>query len=108
MRLARGDVWFVDFPNVGDKPALVLSWQPIHDALGAAIVARITSRTKRRSLPTAVELGAQEAGLSEPGYVLCHDLATIRVERFRRRCGALPSSRLGEVEAALRRALDLN
>jgi mRNA interferase MazF len=103
----RGAVWFVDIPGVGDKPALIVSWQPIQDALKAAVVARITSVAKTRSLPTAVELDAGEGGLEQPGCVLCHDLFTIDRDLFRRYAGNLSPSRLLEVEDALRRTFDL-
>jgi mRNA-degrading endonuclease toxin of MazEF toxin-antitoxin module len=104
----RGAVWFVDIPGVGDKPALIVSWQPIQQALEAAIVARITSAEKKRSLPTAVRVEAGDAGLDRPGYVLCHDLFTIDRDLFRRFSGSLTPQRLLEVEDALRRALDLS
>jgi mRNA-degrading endonuclease toxin of MazEF toxin-antitoxin module len=104
----RGAVWFVEVPDVGDKPALIVSWQPIQQALHAAIVARITSAEKKRSLPTAVRLERGEAGLESVGFVLCHDLFTIERDRFRRYTGTLSTPRLLQVEDALRRALDLN
>jgi len=105
---SRGAVWFVDIPGVGDKPALIVSWQPIQEALKAAIVARITSAEKKRSLPTAVRLEAGDAGLEQPGYVLCHDLFTIDRDLFRRCSGTLTLQKVLEVEDALRRALDLS
>jgi len=104
---SRGAVWFVELPDVGDKPALIVSWQPIQQALKAAIVARITSAEKKRSLPTAVRLEPREAGLDRGGYVLCHDLFTIDQQLFRRYAGTLSPPKLLEVEDALRRALDL-
>ena len=107
MSFSRGAVWFVELPGVGDKPALIVSWQPIQQALRAAIVARITSVQKKRSLPTAIRIAAGEAGLAQPGYVLCHDLFTIDRDLFRRYSGALTAQALLEVEDGLRRALDL-
>jgi mRNA-degrading endonuclease toxin of MazEF toxin-antitoxin module len=103
----RGAVWFVAIPDVGDKPALIVSWQPIQQALNAAVVARITSAEKRRSLPTAVRLEPGDGGLDHGGYVLCHDLFTVERELFRRYAGSLSPPKLLEVEDALRRALDL-
>jgi mRNA-degrading endonuclease toxin of MazEF toxin-antitoxin module len=103
----RGAVWFVDLPGIGDKPALIVSWQPIQDTLRAAIVARITSVDRRRTLPTAVRLEAGEAGLERAGYVLCHHLVTRERAAFRRHAGDLAPGRLAEVERALRRALAL-
>ena len=108
MSFSRGAVWFVELRGVGDKPALIVSWQPIQKALGAAIVARITSAEKRRSLPTAVRLAAGEGGLDDPGFVLCHDLFTIDRELFRRHAGTLSVRRMLEVEDGLRHALDLS
>lgn len=107
MNFSRGAVWFVEIPEVGDKPALIVSWQPIQEALRAAIVARITWVEKRRSLPSAVRLEGGEAGLEQAGFVLCHDLFTIDRDRFRRYSGTLTPKKLLEVEDALRRALDL-
>jgi mRNA-degrading endonuclease toxin of MazEF toxin-antitoxin module len=105
--LPRGSVWFVELPEIGDKPAVVVSWEPIQDALDAAIVARITSVERQRSLPTAVRLEAGEGGLEKAGYVLCHNLFTSRHETFRRRAGELSPERMAEVDVALRRSLDL-
>jgi mRNA-degrading endonuclease toxin of MazEF toxin-antitoxin module len=107
MSFSRGAVWFVAIPEVGDKPALIVSWQPIQQALNAAIVARITSAEKRRSLPTAVRLEPGDGGLEQAGFVLCHDLFTVDRDLFRRYAGTLSPQKLLEVEDALRRALDL-
>ena len=97
MSFTRGAVWFVAIPDVGDKPALIVSWQPIQQALKSAIVARITSVEKRRSLPTAVQLAPGEAGLDQGVYVLCHDLFTIDRGLFRRHSATLSPPRLLEV-----------
>lgn len=107
MSFSRGAVWFVGLPGVGDKPALIVSWQPIQQALDAAIVARITLVEKRRGLPTAVPLDPGEAGLDRGGYILCHDLFTLDREVFRRYAGRLSAPKLLQVEDALRHALDL-
>ena len=107
MSFSRGSVWFVAWRDFGEKPALIVSWQPIQQALQSAIVARITSVEKKRSLPTAVRLRAGEAGLDRGGYVLCHDLVTIDRHVFQRYVGRLSPLKLLEVEDALRRALDL-
>ena len=107
MSFSRGSVWFVDVPDVGDKPALIVSWQPIQQALGSAIVARITSAEKKRSLPTAIRLEPGEAGLERPSFVLCHDLVTLDRDHFRRFSGMVSARRMLEVEDGLRQALDL-
>ena len=32
MSFTRGAVWFVELPGAGDKPVLIVSWQPIQKA----------------------------------------------------------------------------
>jgi mRNA-degrading endonuclease toxin of MazEF toxin-antitoxin module len=105
--LARGGVYYVALPGVGEKPGLVVSWDPVNRGLRSAIVARITSRERERALPTHVELDPGEAGLPLRSYVLCHDLVTLPESDFGRQVGMLHPGRLLQVDEALRRALDL-
>jgi mRNA-degrading endonuclease toxin of MazEF toxin-antitoxin module len=103
----RGEVWFVDIPDVGDKPALIVSWDVVSTALDNAVVARITSVPRQRSVPTVVPLEVGEVeGLDRASWIVCHDLFTLP-KPFRRLAGSLRRERMLEVDAALRRALDL-
>ena len=108
MTLERGGVYYVKLPDGGEKPGLVVSWNAVNRGLGAAVVARITSRERDRSLPTHVELNPGEAGLPQRSFVLCQDLTTLRESDFGRQVGMVHPGRLLEVEDALRRALDLH
>jgi mRNA-degrading endonuclease toxin of MazEF toxin-antitoxin module len=107
VNLVRGGVYFAELPGVGDKPVVVVSWDAVNRAGLRPIAARITSAERRRSLPTFVELERGEGGLSEPSYVLAHELFTLPPTAFRRRSGELSLGKLIAVEAALRAALDL-
>lgn len=107
MSPARGGVYRVSLPDIGQKLALVVSWDAINRGLRRPIIARITSIARQRSLPTHVELQPGEGGVQTTSYVLCHDLLTLREEYFGEQIGFLPVKRLLEVEAALQRALDL-
>ncbi len=97
----RGAVWTAQFPNVGRKPAVILSDQTVTLALGP-IVARITSVERARNIPTAVVLEPGEVdGLPERSYVLCHDLVTVQTEELVAHMGPVPSERMSEIEDRL-------
>ena len=104
---SRGDVYYVNLQGVGMKLGAVVSWDSINRGMRQPIIARITRRERERSLPTYVELQPGEGGVRETSYVLCHELLTLREDDFTERLGILPLGRLLQVEAALKRALDL-
>lgn len=107
MEIARGGVYYVHLPGVGDKPALVVSWNAINDGLRSPIVCQITRAERERRLPTFVRVSGGTAGLSDDCYVLCHELVTLDTGDFRRALGMLPGPQMVRVEEALRRTFDL-
>jgi mRNA-degrading endonuclease toxin of MazEF toxin-antitoxin module len=97
----RGDVWTVQLPNLGLKPAVIVSDLTVSIAL-RPIVARITSVERARSVPSTVALAAGEVeGLPEQSYVLCHDLTTVEEDGMGKQIGAVPRERLIEIEDRL-------
>jgi mRNA interferase MazF len=105
--IVRGGIYFADLLEAGDKRVLVVSWNAINHGLRSPIVCLITSNRHTRTLPTDVFIPAGEAGMDEDSWILCHEIATLAAEDFRREISTVPSTLLVEVEAALRRALDL-
>jgi mRNA-degrading endonuclease toxin of MazEF toxin-antitoxin module len=107
MELLRGGIYFAALPGIGDRTVLVLSWDAINAGLRSPIVCQVTTTERERNLPTFVHLPAGQAGIAEDSYILCHELVTLEAEDFRRDVGMIPPSILVQVEAAVRRALDL-
>jgi mRNA interferase MazF len=107
MEILRGGIYYAAYPGIGDRPVLVLSWDAINAGLRSPIVCQVTTTKRERYLPTFVPLPADAAGLETDSFILCHELATLRAERFRREVGMVPPAILVQVEEALRRALDL-
>lgn len=105
--IERGCIYFAELPNVGRKPVLVVSWNAVNAAL-EPVVARVTSRWRVRTLPTAVELEAGEANLREASWILCHDLAALPAVVLDAPYGRLSFERMRQVNDALKRALDLS
>ncbi len=105
--IVRGRLYYAGLPGVGDKPMLVVSWNALNLGMRSPIVCLVTSSSRERSLPTHVAIPAGEAGMDQDSWVLCHEIATLDAEDFRREIGVVPGPLLVQVEAALRQALDL-
>ena len=108
MTVARGEVWWAALPQLGRRPALIVSAQSLNRALAHVTAARITATDRERSLPTYVSLDPPEAELPQRSFVLCHELHTIPKAALRERAGKLGPLRMAQVEDALRTALDLD
>lgn len=107
----RGDVVLVGFVFADEsgaklRPAVVVSSDAYHRGRQEAIVAAITSSTRRPVAGDHRVLRWKEAGLLFPSLVT-GVLRTIKQSMIRRRLGALQPADAGAVDTSLRRALDL-
>jgi len=108
----RGEVWLVDFggpvgrEQAGRRPAVVVSSDRLNEGKsGVLMVVPLTSR--RRGLPSHIEIEPGTSGLESVCYAKCEDLRSIPVERLIHRTGATDPESLFEIGAALRFLLDL-
>lgn len=109
MSRRRGAVYFADLgPQLGRKPVLVVSTAPINAGLHQPLCALITSRDRKRTVPTFVPIDPPEGGLREPSFVLCHHLLTLREDLIDPEPqGVLTAFTMLELDEALKVALDL-
>ena len=91
--MQRGEVWFAATPG-GDRPALVLTRDPVANRIGSVVVAALT-RT-RRGLVSELELTAVDDGVPSDCVVNFDNLHTIPREKLRRRVTMLSPPRLAE------------
>jgi mRNA-degrading endonuclease toxin of MazEF toxin-antitoxin module len=104
----RSAVWTVEIPDIGRKPAVIVSSLPVTLRLNP-IVARITSVDRERSLATAVALDADEVdGLPQASFVLGHDLYTLPASDLVKHLGWLQWERMLEVDSAVLTALGVD
>ena len=94
--------------QAGQRPVLVVSYDPFHH-LGLMTVVPITSARTEPRYPGDVVLPAGEAGLARPGIIICSQVRTVSVlrivvERTVERSG-LPYLRSPAIRAAVRDAL---
>jgi mRNA interferase MazF len=107
----RGDIWLVDFgepigrEQAGRRPAVVVSADPLNDSR-AGVVIVVPCTTRRRELPSHVELDPKGCGLDEVSYAKCEDVKSVSENRLVARLGAATDEALFAITRALRFLLD--
>jgi mRNA-degrading endonuclease toxin of MazEF toxin-antitoxin module len=66
--------------QAGQRPVLVISYEPFHN-LGLLTIVPITSARSTPRLPGDVAIPAGEAGLNRSGVIICSQIRTISVRR---------------------------
>jgi len=100
-----GEVWFADLGMAEkSRPVLLLAFPREDDARSLVIVAPLTSQI--RNLRGEVDLG-KPRWLPKPSAVNVQGLASFDRHKLTRRMGALSSSEMDRVKAALRDLLGL-
>jgi mRNA interferase MazF len=100
----RGDVYDVDWPGLGARPAVIITRPTAIAYLANVTVVLITTRV--RGLPTEVELGVAH-GLLEGSVANCDNVLTIAKTALATRHGTLGPAELRALDDALRIALAL-
>jgi len=62
--------------------------------------------TRGQGLSTQVAVGPEE-GLKHPSWIMCDNLVSLRKSDLTHFLGSLPRSKMGELDCALKMALDL-
>jgi mRNA interferase MazF len=98
----RGEVWWVEEPEVGRRPACILTRQEAIGVLRRVTVAPATRTI--RSIPTEVELGEAD-GMPERCVLSLDNLRTVPKALLTERITTLQAARLRDVCTALDHAL---
>jgi mRNA interferase MazF len=111
--LKRGDLYWIDFdPATGAEmanwhPALVIQNDVENQHSSLTVVVAITSNLRAAKLPVCVLLPAGSGGLSRDSVAHCGHVYTVDQRRLSQRIGSLPQEMMDQVNAALRRSLEL-
>jgi mRNA-degrading endonuclease toxin of MazEF toxin-antitoxin module len=71
---------FAGHEQAGSRRCVVVSYEPFHGS-GLMTVCPITAARATARYPNEVEIPAGEAGQTEPGLILCHQVRTVSVRR---------------------------
>jgi mRNA interferase MazF len=106
--IRRGEVWLADLgptrgrEQSGERPVLVVSADPINQGPADLVVA-VPFTTRRRGIPTHVEVRPPEGGLREISFAMCEQVRSLATERLGPRpFGSVPAAVLRFVEERLR------
>jgi mRNA interferase MazF len=97
----RGEVWWVEHPDVGRRPACVLTRDAAIPVLRAVLVAPATRTV--RGIPTEVALGRDD-GMPEDCVLSFDHLTTVPKALLTERITSLPAAKVAEMCGALRAA----
>lgn len=99
--MSRGEVWWVELPGAGRRPACVLTRQAAIPVLGSVLVAPATRVL--RGIATEVRLTRAD-GMPDDCALTFDNLTTVPKALLTERIVALGEPRLGELCDALRAA----
>ena len=97
----RGEIWWVEHPDSGRRPACVLTRQAAIPVLNAVLVAPATRTI--RDIPTEVTL-TRDDGMPEDCALSFDNLTIVPKPLLTGRITTIPDSRLPEICSALRAA----
>ena len=97
----RGEVWWVEHPEAGRRPACVLTRQAPIGVLNSVLVAPATRTV--RGIPTEITLTRQD-GMPDDCALSFDNLTTVPKALLTTRITSLPDARLAELCHALRAA----
>jgi mRNA interferase MazF len=100
----RGEVWLADLnptrgrEQTGQRPVLVVSADPFNRSPAGLVIA-VPLTTRRRGIPTHVEVRPPDGGLHDVSFAMCEQLRALAADR-------LAPRPLGTVSAAILRAVE--
>lgn len=105
--MKRGDVYYADLRPVigseqgGIRPVLIIQNDVGNYFSPATIVAVITAKMRKHSLPTHVYLPKEESGLQRDSIILLEQIRTIDQVRLKEYIGHVEAQTMMQVDEAL-------
>ncbi len=105
--MKRGDIYRADLDPVigseqgGVRPVVIIQNDTGNLYSPTVIVAAVTTRQKKPTLPVHVSITAEESGLRRDSVVLLEQLRTLEKTRLTRYLGTLPDPAMRRIDRAL-------
>lgn len=107
MVIKRGDIFYADLSPVvgseqgGIRPVLIVQNDIGNKYSPTVIAAAITSQINKAKLPTHIEIGGDEYGLTKDSVILLEQVRTIDKKRLREKIGHLNENLMTQVNDAI-------
>ena len=111
--MKRGDVYLADLDPVkgseqaGTRPVLVFEDDRLIQSTLTVVVIPFTTNLKMQNLPTCVLVPAGEGGLRQDSVAIGHQIRALDKRGLLDYWGALPMTRMAEIERAVLRTLGI-
>lgn len=109
----QGDVYWFDFGEPhgsapgGQRPVVVIQGDSYnHSSWGTTVVAVLTTRLDRATLPGTVFVPQGTGGIPRDSVVMLNSLATVDKVRLVDRVGSLPAHTWAQIERSIDEVLD--
>jgi len=105
--IKRGDIYKCDLrPTIGSeqsglRPVLIVQNDVGNSNCRTVIIAAITSKTDRLTIPTHIFISKAESGLNQDSLILLEQIRTVDAKRLFGFCGSLPKKTMRMVDKAL-------
>lgn len=112
--ITRGDIYYADLsPVVGSeqgglRPVLIVQNDIGNRFSPTVIVAAITSRRSKATIPTHIRLDVRCSGLTKDSMVLLEQVRTIDKSRLKEKIGTITSDNMMEINNAIFISFGLN
>ena len=113
MIVKRGDIYYADLSPVvgseqgGVRPVLIVQNNVGNKFSPTVIAAAITSQINKAKMPTHIEIGAADYGLSKDSVILLEQVRTIDKKILKERIGHLNENLMNRVNEAIEISLGL-
>jgi mRNA interferase MazF len=111
--IRRGEVWLADLrlshghEQRGQRPVLVVSADPFNQSPAGLVIA-VPFTTRKRGIPTHIEVRPPDGGLRDPSFAMCEQIRALAADRLASRpFGTVSPAVMGAVEDRLRLLLEL-
>lgn len=107
MSIKRGDIYYADLSPVvgseqgGIRPVLIVQNDVGNKFSPTVIAAAITSQRFKTTLPTHIQVNADECGLTKDSIVLLEQVRTIDKKRLKERMGNLTQNDMRKINKGL-------
>ena len=113
MAVKRGELWLADLSPTrgteqsGTRPVLIVQTDRANPHSPHTIIIPFTTRIRSKFLPSHVMVPKGEGGLSQDSVALAEQIRVLDHDRLIHKVGGLSSTRMQEVDDALRAILEL-
>lgn len=114
MNVRRGDIFYADLSPVvgseqgGVRPVLIVQNDVGNKYSPTVIAAAITSQQQKAKIPTHIEIGAENTGLSKDSVVLLEQVRTIDKRRLKEKMGSVDEASMNKVNEAISISFGIN